>query len=151
MSDEVVRYLADNISANIREIEGALSSLVANTSFLGRKITTMLAKDILRAYVQETQKEITVEHVIDAVFAHQHIDRERFNSSERKRDIAQARQIAMYLAKKHTKATLTAIGSAIGGRNHATVLHSCKAVSNLIETDRAFRKLVEEIEKEVLA
>lgn len=151
LSDEVVRYLADNISANIREIEGALSSLVANTSFLGRKITTMLAKDILRAYVQETQKEITVEHVIDAVFAHQHIDRERFNSSERKRDIAQARQIAMYLAKKHTKATLTAIGAAIGGRNHATVLHSCKAVSNLIETDRAFRKLVEDIEKEVLA
>ena len=151
LSEEVVRYLADNISANIREIEGALSSLVANTSFLGRKITTMLAKDILRAYVQETQKEITVEHVIDAVFAHQHIDRERFNSSERKRDIAQARQIAMYLAKKHTKATLTAIGAAIGGRNHATVLHSCKAVSNLIETDRAFRKLVEEIEKEVLA
>lgn len=150
LSDEVVRYLADNISANIREIEGALSSLVANTSFLGRKITTALAKDILRAYVHETQKEITVEHIIDAVFAHQHIDRERFNSSERKRDIAQARQIAMYLAKKHTKATLTAIGSAIGGRNHATVLHSCKAVSNLIETDRAFRKLVEEIEKEVL-
>ena len=151
LSDEVVRYLADNISANIREIEGALSSLVANTSFLGRKITTGLAKDILRAYVQDTQKEITVEHVIDAVFAHQNIDRERFNSSERKRDIAQARQIAMYLAKKHTKATLTAIGAAIGGRNHATVLHSCKAVSNLIETDRSFRKLVEEIEKEVLA
>ena len=151
LSEEVVRYLADNISANIREIEGALSSLVANTSFLGRKITTMLAKDILRAYVQETQKEITVEHVIDAVFAHQNIDRERFNSSERKRDIAQARQIAMYLAKKHTKATLTAIGAAIGGRNHATVLHSCKAVSNLIETDRSFRKMVEEIEKEVLA
>lgn len=151
LSDEVIRYLADNISANIREIEGALSSLVANTSFLGRKITTTLAKDILRAYVQETQKEITVEHIIDAVFAHQNIDRERFNSSERKRDIAQARQIAMYLAKKHTKATLTAIGTAIGGRNHATVLHSCKAVSNLIETDRSFRKLVEEIEKEVLA
>ena len=151
LSDDVVRYLADNISANIREIEGALSSLVANTSFLGVKITTSLARNILKAYVQDTQKEITLEHVIRTVFTHQNIDPERFNSAERKRDIAQVRQIAMYLAKKHTKATLMAIGAAIGGRNHATVLHSCKAVSNLIETDRSFRKLVEEIEKEVLA
>ena len=65
--------------------------------------------------------------------------------------LTEARQIAMYLAKQHTKAPLTTIGSAIGGRNHATVLHSCKAVSNLIETDKAFRRQVEEIEKKVLA
>ena len=57
----------------------------------------------------------------------------------------------MYLAKQHTKAPLTTIGAAIGGRNHATVLHSCKAVSNLLETDKAFRRKVEEIEKKVLA
>lgn len=151
ISDEVVCYLAENISANVREIEGALSSLVANTSFLGRRISTSLAKDILKAYVQVTQKEITLDHIIDTVFSHLNIDKARFNSSERKRDIAQARQIAMYLAKRHTKATLTAIGAAIGGRNHATVLHSCKAVSNLIETDRAFRVMVEDIEKELLA
>ena len=79
------------------------------------------------------------------------LDPERFNSPERTREIAQARQIAMYLAKQHTKAPLTTIGSAIGGRNHATVLHSCKAVTNLIETDKAFRRQVEEIEKKVLA
>ena len=65
--------------------------------------------------------------------------------------LTEARQIAMYLAKQHTKAPLTTIGSAIGGRNHATVLHSCKAVTNLIETDKAFRRQVEEIEKKVLA
>ena len=151
ISDEVVNYLADNISANVREIEGALSSLVANTSFLGKKITTALAKDILKAYVQLTQKEVTLDKIIDTVYSYLNIDRDRFNSSERKRDIAQARQIAMYLAKKHTKATLTTIGSAIGGRNHATVLHSCKAVSNLLETDKSFRRLVEDIEKAVLA
>ena len=151
ISDDVVSYLADNISANVREIEGALSSLVANTSFLGRKITTSLAKDILKVYVQLTQKEITIDHIIDVVCSHLNLDRERFNSPERKRDIAQARQIAMFLAKQHTKAPLTSIGSAIGGRNHATVLHSCKAVSNLIETDKSFRRQVEDIEKAVLA
>uniref|UniRef100_UPI0040564B6E chromosomal replication initiator protein DnaA n=1 Tax=Alistipes sp. TaxID=1872444 RepID=UPI0040564B6E len=151
ISDEVVAYLAENISANVREIEGALSSLIANASFMGRRITTSLAKEILKVYVQLTQKEITIEHIIEIVCAHQNIDRERLNSTERTREVAQARQIAMYLAKQHTKAPLTAIGSAIGGRNHATVLHSCKAVQNLLETDKQFRHQIEEIEKAVLA
>lgn len=151
ISDEVVAYLADNISANVREIEGALSSLVANASFLGRKITTSLAKEILKVYVKLHQKEITLERIIQVVCDFFNLDFDRFNSSERTREIAQARQIAMYLAKQHTKAPLTSIGSAIGGRNHATVLHSCKAVSNLIETDKAFRRQVEEIEKRILA
>ena len=113
ISEEIVQFLADNISANVREIEGALSSLV--------------------------------------VCGYLALDPERFNSPERTREIAQARQIAMYLAKQHTKAPLATIGAAIGGRNHATVLHSCKAVSNLLETDKAFRRQVEEIEKQVLA
>ena len=151
ISDDVVAYLADNISANVREIEGALSSLVANASFLGSKITTSLAKEILKVYVQLYQKEITIDHIIEVVCEYLNLDFARFNSTERTREIAQARQIAMYLAKQHTKAPLTTIGAAIGGRNHATVLHSCKAVSNLIETDKAFRRQVEEIEKKVLA
>lgn len=151
ISDDVIAYLANNISANVREIEGALSSLVANASFLGRKITTTLAKEILKVYVQLYQKEITIEHIIDVVCEHLNLDRDRLNSAERTRAIAQARQIAMYLAKQHTKAPLTTIGATIGGRNHATVLHSCKAVSNLMETDKAFRRQVEEIEKKVLA
>ncbi len=151
ISDDVVAYLADNISANVREIEGALSSLVANASFLGRKITPSLAKEILKVYVKINRREITIDRIIEVVCTHLNLDFARFNSTERTREIAQARQIAMYLAKQHTKAPLTMIGSAIGGRNHATVLHSCKAVTNLIETDKAFRRQVEEIEKKVLA
>ena len=102
-------------------------------------------------YVQLYQKEITIDRLIEVVCQYLNLDFARFNSSERTREIAQARQIAMYLAKQHTKAPLTTIGASIGGRNHATVLHSCKAVSNLIETDKAFRRQVEEIEKLVLA
>lgn len=151
LSDEVTNYLADNISANVREIEGALSSLVANASFLGKKITIALTKEILKAYVKLYQKEITIEHIREVVCQYLDLDVKRFNSTERTREIAQARQIAMYLSKQHTKAPLTAIGAAIGGRNHATVLHSCKAVSNLMETDKTFRSQVEEIEKLILA
>ena len=89
ISEEIVQFLADNISANVREIEGALSSLVANASFLGRKITTSLAKEILKAYVQLYQKEITIEHIIEVVCGYLALDPERFNSPERTREIAQ--------------------------------------------------------------
>jgi len=147
ISDEVVKYLADNISANVREIEGALSSLVANASFLGRRITTTLAKEILKVYVQITHKEISIDSIIDVVCEYLAIDRKRLDSTERTREVAQARQVAMFLAKRHTKAPLTQIGAAIGGRNHATVLHSCKTVQNMIDTDKSFRAQVEEIEK----
>ncbi len=88
ISDEVVIYLADNISANVREIEGALSALVANASFLGRKITTALAKDILKVYVKLTQKEITIEHITKVVCEYFNIDMETFNSAKRTRDVA---------------------------------------------------------------
>jgi chromosomal replication initiator protein len=148
--EEVVRFLAENIRANIREIEGALASLVANAQFMGRKVTVSLARDILKVYVQVHRKEISIDNIKDVVCETLGISRDNFNSTRRTREIAQARQIAMFLAKKHTKAPLTAIGSAIGGKNHATVLHSCKQVANLAETDRGFRLQMEEIERKVL-
>ncbi len=151
VSDDVVECLASNINANVREIEGALSSLVANASFLGKKVTVSLAKEILKVYVQFTQKEITIEHICKVVCDYFKLSEEKFNSPRRTREVAQARQIAMYLSKQHTKAPLTVIGAAIGGKNHATVLHACKAISNLIETDKVFRHQIEEIEKLVLA
>jgi chromosomal replication initiator protein len=149
--EEVVTYLAENISANVREIEGALSSLIANASFLNRKITISLAKDILKVYVKLTQREITIDHIVKVVCDYFDIDLDTFNSSKRTRDVAQARQVAMYLAKQHTKSPLTVIGSSIGGRNHATVLHSCKAVADMIDTDKQFKAQMEEIEKLVLS
>lgn len=151
LSDEVVDYLADNINANVREIEGALSSLVANSAFLKRRITISLAKEILKVYVKFSQKEITIEHIRDVVSEYLNISQELMDSPKRTRDVAQARQIAMYLSKQHTKAPLTAIGAAIGGRNHATVLHACKTISNLKETDKVFKRQFDEIERRVLA
>jgi chromosomal replication initiator protein len=148
--EDVVTYLAENISANVREIEGALSSLIANASFLGRKITISLAKDILKVYVKLTQREITIDHIVNVVCEYYNIELDTFNSAKRTRDVAQARQVAMYLAKQHTKAPLTVIGSSIGGRNHATVLHSCKAVADMMDTDKQFKMQIEEIERIVL-
>lgn len=151
LPDEVVDFLANNISANIREIEGALSSLVANATFLNKKITTSLAKDILKVYVKFTQREITIDHIVKVTCEYLNLDSEQFNSPKRTREIAQARQMAMFISKRHTKAPLTAIGAAIGGKNHATVLHACKAISNLIETDKNFKRQMEELERRVLS
>ena len=149
--DDVVNFFAENINANIREIEGALSALVANASFLGKKISISLAKDILKVYVKFSRKEITIDHIRNVVCEFLKVEQSAFDSSKRTREIAQARQIAMYLCKQHTNSPLTAIGAAIGGKNHATVLHACKTVGNLIETDKAFRSLIEEIERKVTA
>jgi chromosomal replication initiator protein len=151
LTEEVVNYLADNISANIREIEGALRSLKANADFMGRRISTSLAKDVLKAYVQVTQKEISVARIAEIVCQYYDIDEQSLNSSKRTRELAQARQVAMYLAKQHTKLALAAIGAAIGGRNHATVLHSFKQVTNMLDTDKLFRGQIEEIEKMIIA
>ena len=149
--DDVVYYLAEHISANIREIEGAISSLIANATFMNKRITNTLAKEVLKVYVSMYQKEITIDRILDVVCEHMNVDRERMASSERTRDVAIARQLAMYLAKKHTKQPLTNIGAAIGGRNHATVLHSCKTISNLMDTEKLFRQQVEQIEKILLS
>ena len=118
---------------------------------MGKRITISLAKEILKGYISLYQKEITIEHILDVVCRELNVERARLDSSERTREVAIARQLAMYLAKQHTKMPLTAIGAAIGGRNHATVLHSCKTISNLMDTDKSFRLQVEEIEKHVSA
>lgn len=149
--NEVVDYFAENINANIREIEGALSALVANSAFLSRKITISLAKEVLKMYVKICPKEITIDHIRRTVCEYLDLTPEAFDSPKRTRDIAQARQIAMYLCKKHTKSPLSTIGAAIGGKSHATVLHACKAVTNLMETDKSFLQMVDDIESKVTA
>ena len=147
LTEDVVNYLADNISANIREIEGALLSLKANAQYLNRRISTSLAKEVLKAYVHVSQKEISINRITEIVCEYFEISAQDFNSTKRTREVAQARQVAMYLAKQHTKLPLAAIGSAIGGRNHATVLHSCKSVANFMDTDKAFKAQIEELER----
>ena len=101
-------------------------------------------------YVKISPKEVTIEQIRKVVCQYLNIEESAFDSPKRTREIAQARQIAMYLCKQHTKAPLSAIGAAIGGKNHATVLHACKAVTNLIETDKNFMQTVEEITRLVI-
>ncbi len=147
IEDHVVDFLANNINANIREIEGAISSFVANVTLLNKPATIELAKDILKAYVKYSQKEITADSIREVVCDYFGVSAADFASVKRTREIAQARQVAMYLCKMHTNLPLKTIGAAIGGKNHATVVHACKTIQNLMETDKLFAAHIQEIER----
>lgn len=146
---DIIDFLAENIKANIRELEGALTSLEAHSRLLGKEITMELTHRIMQDIIQITSREVNIDMIISMVEEHLKVSREQILSKERTREIACARQVAMYLCKQHTKAPLAAIGSAFGGRNHATVLHAYKAVMNMIETDKTIRKHIEEMERKL--
>lgn len=148
--DEVLSFLASKITTNFRELEGALISLIANSTLAKKEITIDLASEVVGNIVGKGCNEITVERVRDVVCKYFNIDVESMDASSRKREIAQARQIAMYLSRNHTKSSLSAIGEKIGGRHYATVLHACKTVTDLIDTDTNVRQYVDDIEKTLL-
>ncbi|MDP5078402.1 MAG: chromosomal replication initiator protein DnaA [Nonlabens sp.] len=149
MDEDIVAYLADNIKTNIRELEGAIISLIAHSSFNRKDITIELARKIVENYVKNTKREISIDQIQKTVSDYFQMDVETLQSKTRKRHIVQARQLAMYFSKKMTKASLASIGSQIGKRDHATVLHACKTVDNLASTDKQFNKYLEDIQKKL--
>jgi chromosomal replication initiator protein len=149
--NEVVEYLANNVNTTIRELEGALVSVLAIATLLKRPIDITVAQESVRKLIRYEQKEVSVNKIIKVVTEHFNIEPDDMHSRSRKRDIATARQIAMYFAKKHTKLPLSAIGAQIGKRDHATVLHAEKAIKNLFETDKDMRCNIQEMEKKLLA
>ncbi|WP_431472090.1 chromosomal replication initiator protein DnaA [Nonlabens sp. SCSIO 43208] len=149
MDDNIVHYLAENIKTNIRELEGAIISLIAHSSFNRKDITIDLARKIVENYVKNTKREVSIDQIQKVVSDYFQMDIDTLQSKTRKRHIVQARQLAMYFAKKMTKASLASIGSQIGKRDHATVLHACKTVENLASTDKQFNKYVQDLQKKL--
>ncbi|MGM0634511.1 MAG: chromosomal replication initiator protein DnaA [Bacteroidota bacterium] len=146
MPEQIIEYLASNIKNNIRELEGAIISLIAHSSFSKKEVDLDLAEKIVANFVRKTKKEISVEEIQRIVSEYFDMDVDTLQSKTRKRYIVQARQIAMYFAKKMTKSSLSSIGKQIGSRDHATVLHACKTVDNLRSTDKQFKHYVEELD-----
>ena len=145
MSEEIVDYIAQNVKTNIRELEGVNTSLMAEALFNKKEITLDLAKKAVDKIVKNIKKEITVEYIHEIVSEYFQLSIEELQSKTRKRHVVQARQLAMFFAKKYTKLSLANIGKSIGKRDHATVLHACKTVDNLNETDKQFRKFLSDL------
>ena len=146
---EVIEYLAYSITTNVRELEGALISLVAQASLNRKAITLDLAKHMIDKFVKNTAREVSIDYIQKVVCDYFDLPIELLKSKTRKREIVQARQISMYFAKKMTKSSLANIGLHCGGKDHATVLHACRTVNNLSETDKHFRKYLEDLEKKL--
>ncbi|MCL5128508.1 MULTISPECIES: chromosomal replication initiator protein DnaA [unclassified Algibacter] len=149
MPEDIIEYVAKNIKTNVRELEGAIISLIAQSSFNKKEITIDLARTIVEKFVKNTKREVSIDYIQKVVSDYFQMDIDTLQSKTRKRHIVQARQLAMFFAKKLTKASLASIGSQIGKRDHATVLHACKTVDNLSSTDKQFRKYVEDITKKL--
>lgn len=146
---EVVEYLAYSITTNIRELEGALISLLAQSSLNKKAVTLELAKQMIDKFVKNTAREVSIDYIQKVVCDYFDLPIELLKSKTRKREVVQARQIAMFFAKKMTKSSLANIGMHCGGKDHATVLHACKTVNNLIDTDKRFRGYITDLEKKI--
>ncbi len=146
MPANVVELIASSIDTNIREMEGAMISILAQSSMNKKEINTELANSVIQKFVKSTPREITIEHIQKTVGEYFDIPIDKINSSTRKREIVQARQLAMYFSKAYTKHSLASIGSKLGKKDHATVLHACKTVKNLYDTDRDFKKHFDELD-----
>jgi len=146
ISEDIIAYLAENIRTNIRELEGVSNSLIAQAAFNRKEYSIELAQSIIEKSVKNSQCDLTIDHIQQIIADYFNLDIESLHSKTRKRNVVQARQLAMFFSKKYTKSSLSTIGSQIGQRDHATVLHACKTVENLIETDREFKKYVSDLE-----
>jgi chromosomal replication initiator protein len=149
INDDIIEYVAKNIKTNVRELEGAIISLIAQSSFNKVEITQELAQEVVMKFVKNTKREVSIDYIQKVVSDYFQMDVETLQSKTRRRHIVQARQLAMYFAKKFTKASLASIGNQIGKRDHATVLHACKTVDNLTFTDKQFRKYVEDLSQKL--
>ena len=150
IDDEVLAFLASRIKTNFRELEGSLISLIANATLGHREITVSLAERVTGKIVGEQQSDVSIDLIVDTVCEYFNITRDILLSKSRKRQIVQARQIAMYECRNLIpNCSLSTIGAELGGKDHATVLHACTTVQDLMSTDKAFRQYVTDIENMV--
>jgi len=147
LNDDVLIYLATRIKTNFRELEGALLSVIAKATLAHEEVTVELAERITGNIVSEEKNDLTIDKVQKVVCEYFNITKDSLISPSRKRQIVQARQISMYMSRNLINCSLSTIGAETGGKDHATVLHACTTVQDLMSTDRVFKQYVTDIEK----
>lgn len=130
---EVVEYLAHSIDTNVRELEGVIVSLIAQATLMRRDIDMDLARSVLRNIVQGSEKEVTIEGILEVVTDLYRVSATDLKGKSRKKEIVFPRQLAMYLAKEYTDLSLKSIGYHLGDRDHSTVIHAIQSVSEAME------------------
>lgn len=151
ISEEIVDYIARNVTDNVRDLEGTIVSLMAHAMAFNREVTLELAEQVLARSVRMVKKQITIDSIKNAVCNYYDIKPDKLVMRSRKREVVVARQVAMYLSKKHTSTALAGIGSMLGRYDHATVLYACKTIEGQLQVDKELQKSVTEIEQMMTA
>lgn len=149
ISDNIINYIANNITQNVRDLIGIVNTLVARSIVEDCEITMDLAQRIVSKIVDLNKNTISIEKILKIVSKELNVPQKDILAKVRKASIVEARQITMYLAKKFTQMSTSQIGSAIGHRDHATVIYACKSIDNRILVERNFRTTIERLEKEL--
>ncbi len=149
VSEDVAYFIASRVKSNIRELEGCLIKLGAHASLTSTPINLEMAKTVLRDLITDEEKPITVDAVQRVVCEHFGIKLLDLKAKKRTREVANARQIAMYLSKRFTNLSLSEIGNAFGGKDHATVLYACRQVEERKGKDESLRKSIEALERKI--
>ncbi|MDI9358354.1 MAG: chromosomal replication initiator protein DnaA [Phycisphaerales bacterium] len=147
----VIKYIANHVKSEVRELRGALISLLAESSLNNKKIDIELAKRVLRDYVKQSTQEITIQNIQKIVCDYFGVPYDKLLDKTRKREIVQARQITMFLSKNYTKHSLKYIGEHFGGKDHTTVIHSCHTIKNLMDSNPRIHDEVLELQEKVNA
>ena len=147
--DDVLSFIANNIHSNIRELEGALTTVVAYSKLHGEKISLDFAKESLADLFVSKQHEINADYIKEITAKYFNTTVEDMNSKKRTKAVTTPRQVAMYLCREMTSMSLPAIGEAFGGRDHSTVIHGCQKISENIEKNTDFKNLVLRIQSEI--
>jgi chromosomal replication initiator protein len=142
LPDNVAIYIAGKIKTNIRELEGSLIRLIAYASLTGREISLPLAQDVLRNVLQHDERAVTIEGIQKFVSDYYQLKHGELKSRNNSKSIAMPRQVAMYLCKNLTSASLPEIGRSFGGKHHSTVIHSIRKIEDLRKRDGNFNTLI---------
>lgn len=143
---DVIEYIAETASGSVRELEGVVNSLLAYSVVYNCNIDMRLAERVIKRAVKVDDEPLTIDDILEKVCSHYNVSQADVNSKSRKHEIVEVRQLAMYFAQKYTKMPASRIGKLVGGRDHATVIHSCNRVSTRMKTDKAFLEEIRSIE-----
>ena len=146
IDDEIVDYIAGNVNQNVRDLEGVIASLLAYSTLTDANIDLELAQQVIARMVRVNTEELSIDNITEAVCEYYGISEKSLYASTRKHEVAQARQVAMYLAKKLTKKSLIEIGREMGNRNHATVIHAVNTITKTMETDSFLKRSIQQLE-----
>lgn len=147
IDEKVVDYICTYVNSNIRVLEGVLVSIIAHATIGNKKVDLSLAEGIVNQMIKKTKREITIPLIKKTTSGFYNISEEDMAAKTRRREVVEARQVAMYLSREITQSSLASIGAQIGNKNHATVLHACKTIVNLMQTNKKFSLKIEQIKR----